>query len=252
MTHFLRRIVFCLAAGLATAAAAQPVSLLKPEVFGVSSDPVTEVRADDPADDPGAQVGLTNVSSLFVGIDGNSFFRPYPVRVRNPGGPVVLNAPGDAVSRLRDLIGTAEAGPLGYDAVQYGARVKPGRAPTAMTINEIYAWIARTPGQPHAIGRYQFIPATLRRLVAKLDIDPNTRFSPQVQNRLADALLSEAGLNAFRGGELSRTGFMNNLAKIWAGFPNSSGRSHYHGYAGNAATMTWARFDAEMAAIFAG
>jgi hypothetical protein len=45
---------------------------------------------------------------------------------------------------------------------------------------------------------------------------------------------------------------MNNLAKIWAGLPNSTGKSHYHGYAGNQATMTWARFDAEMAMIFPG
>ena len=70
--------------------------------------------------------------------------------------------------------------------------------------------------------------------------------------RLADVLLVEAGYHAARSGDMSRTDFMNNLAKIWAGLPNSSGRSHYHGYAGNRASMTWARFDAEMARIFPG
>jgi len=43
---------------------------------------------------------------------------------------------------------------------------------------------------------------------------------------------------------------MNNLAKIWAGLPNSTGKSYYHGHAGNRATMTWARFRAEMEKIF--
>ena len=39
-----------------------------------------------------------------------------------------------------------------------------------MTLDEIFAWIAATPGQPHAIGRYQFIPDTLRMLVNRLVI----------------------------------------------------------------------------------
>ena len=45
---------------------------------------------------------------------------------------------------------------------------------------------------------------------------------------------------------------MDSLAKIWAGLPTSSGRSHYDGYAGNAATMSWAQFDDEMARILEG
>jgi hypothetical protein len=40
-----------------------------------------------------------------------------------------------------------------------------------MTIEQIYAWIKAILGQPHAIGRYQFIPATLRRLVDITGID---------------------------------------------------------------------------------
>ena len=250
MTQALRFLAICLLFGGSSDVLAQPVSLLKPELFSGSEAPLTPARVDDPT--PEEVVTVLASPSLFIGVDGNSFFRPYPVRTRQTDGAVVFDAPRGAVARLRDLIGRAEAGPLGFDAVQYGARIKPERPPTQMTIGEIFAWIDRTPGQPHAIGRYQFIPMTLRRLVNILDLDPNTRFSPAVQDRMADVLLSEAGLNAFRSGALSRAGFMNNLAKIWAGFPNSSGRSHYHGYAGNAATMSWARFDAEMAAIFAG
>lgn len=159
---------------------------------------------------------------------------------------------GTNVAQLKDLIASAEAGPMGYDAVQHGARIKPERLPTSMTLEEIFAWIKRTPGQPHAIGRYQFIPSTLGFLVDSLDIPHETRFSPDLQDRLANALLEQAGLSDFLAGQKDRTSFMNSIAKIWAGLPNSSGRSHYHGYAGNKAVISWAQFEAEMRQIFPG
>ena len=219
-------------------------------------------------DPPAAPEASPQRASLFAGDEGRSFFAPYPVRLRKtpsaslatdielvryaaPPGDVILQG-GSPADRVRHLIAAAEAGRMGYDAVQYGARVKPARHPTDMTIGEIYAWIKATPGQPHAIGRYQFIPATLRRLVEIRGFDHGTRFSPQVQDALADVLLAEAGYNEVQTGRIGRRTFMNNLSKIWAGLPNSTGKSHYHGYAGNRATMSWARFDAEMATIFPG
>jgi muramidase (phage lysozyme) len=119
-----------------------------------------------------------------------------------------------------------------------------------MTLREIYAWIDATPGQHHAIGRYQFIPKTLKRLATILGADLDDTFDPQMQNALSDILLLEAGYNDVANGQISRHAFMNNLAKIWAGLPNTSGKSHYHGYAGNRASITWAEFDAEMKIIF--
>ena len=144
---------------------------------------------------------------------------------------------------LRDLIARAEAGAKGYDAVNYGARVKTPKPPTAMTLGEIYTWIDATPRQPHAIGRYQFIPKTLKRLARMLGAGPDVRFDAHLQDRLADLLLLEAGLTAFEAGTLTRKDFMHNLAKIWAGLPTATGKSHYDGYAGNKATMSWATFD---------
>lgn len=164
--------------------------------------------------------------------------------------PLAPNA--SQIDQLRYLIQTAESRRDGYDAVQHGAKVKPGKRPTRMTIGEIYKWIDDTPKQPHAIGRYQFIPKTLRRLVKQLRLPPNTRFTPQVQDRLANILLTEAGLNQLQAGRISRKAFMKNLAKIWAGFPLPNGRSYYHGYAGNKASMSWASFNREMTRIFPG
>ncbi|WP_234992267.1 hypothetical protein [Roseisalinus antarcticus] len=195
-------------------------------------------------------------ASLFADSDrAASYFAPWPERERaahrSAPAPILQGpASGTPVARLRDLIASAEAGPAGYDAVQYGARIRPPKPPTQMRLSEIYAWIAATPGQPHAIGRYQFIPATLKRLVRHQGIGTDQLFSPAMQDRLADQLLREAGIEDFLASRIGRVAFMNKLARIWAGLPNSTGRSHYHGHAGNAATMTWARFEQQMTQIF--
>ena len=64
--------------------------------------------------------------------------------------------------------------------------------------------------------------------------------------------IEDAGLSAFRAGELDRQRFMYNLARIWAGLPLPNGRSYYQGHAGNAATMTWAAFEGGMTQIWGG
>ncbi|MEL7124615.1 MAG: hypothetical protein AAGK30_00215 [Pseudomonadota bacterium] len=197
-----------------------------------------------------ATSGAQGRASLFAGTSSSGLFS----RQVAPPIPQVLegSVSGTAVAQLRSLIAKAEAGAKGYDAVQYGAWILPDAPPTQMTLGDIYAWIDATPGMPHAIGRYQFIPPTLRRLADRLDLAEDTMFTPAVQDALADVLLKEAGIKRFTAGALPRHAFMNNLAKIWAGLPNDSGKSHYHGYAGNKATMTWASFDAQMARIFPG
>ena len=43
---------------------------------------------------------------------------------------------------------------------------------------------------------------------------------------------------------------MDNLARIWAGLPLPSGKSAYHGYAGNRATITRAFYAEQMGRIF--
>jgi hypothetical protein len=189
--------------------------------------------------------------SLFAGRDAGGLFAPTASRPPPPvAGPQALAAPLRA--RLRDLIARAEAGPAGYDAVQSGARHPPPRPPTRMTLREIFDWIDATPGQHHAIGRYQIIPATLRRLVARAGLDPDTGFGPAVQDRLADMLLADAGLDAVRRGEMPRATFRLNLAKVWAGLPTATGRSHYHGVAGNRAVIGYDSYRRALDSILDG
>lgn len=190
------------------------------------------------ADDSRGAVALRpGVASLFRGRASGGLFAP------------VLALPS-AAKQLMTLIAGAEAGKAGYDAVQHGARTRPARRPTEMTINEIYQWIKDTPGQPHAIGRYQLIPATLRRLVRDQEVPLDKRFSPELQDQLAHQLLEEAGLSDFLSSEMPRADFMLNLAKIWAGLPTSSGNSYYEGYAGNSAVYTWDYFNDNFRKIF--
>ena len=228
--------------GVPSGTMAQAVSLLHEASFSPGRGSLFAIR----------ETPMNGSASLFAGRGGASLFAPFPERRSRQSGLVSLGAGASQVARIRALIGRAEAGKRGYDAVQYGAVTLPGKLPTEMTIAEIYRWIERTPGQQHAIGRYQFIPATLRRVVGILGVAESAVFAPQLQDRLADVLLAEAGLKAVQGGEIERHAFMNNMAKIWAGLPTSNGKSHYDGYAGNKATMTWTYFDAEMGRIFAG
>jgi len=118
-----------------------------------------------------------------------------------------------------------------------------------MTLAQINTWIENTPGQPHAIGRYQFIPKTLRWLVVRLDLPPDTQFTPKVQDQLANLLLADAGIEQVLTGDIEKRAFMRNLARIWAGFPLPDGKSHYEGFAGNTATMSWQKFETHMIRI---
>ena len=151
---------------------------------------------------------------------------------------------------MRDIIASVEAGRAGYDAVVLSARVLPPKPPSRMTLNEIFAWIAATPGQNHAIGRYQIVPKTLASLTRRLGLPGGTIYSPKLQDRLADVLLSDAGMGEFLAGTLPRKAFMENAAAIWAGLPASNGRSVYQGIAGNAAGMSWDSYLRRMAEVF--
>ncbi|WP_417253447.1 hypothetical protein [Celeribacter sp.] len=228
-----------------------PLSLLRPSGQGwdLERQPLV-ISLPQPLVGKASTAGAVFGPSLFAGRAEGSFFEPLPPRpearakIRR-----MAQAPVD-IALVRAMIGRAESPRDGYDAVQHGAKRKPRKPPTQMSLGEIFAWIDVTPGQPHAIGFYQFIPSTLARLVTELDLGPEVIFTPAVQDRLANILLADAGIFELRAGQITRHQFMNNLAKIWAGLPTSSGKSHYHGYAGNKATVTWAEFDRAMARAF--
>ncbi|MFD1344368.1 hypothetical protein [Litorisediminicola beolgyonensis] len=179
------------------------------------------------------------------------FERARPGAVRLPYDRWSIRPARGRTGQLLDLIAFAEAGKHQYDAIHMSARNRPRARPTELTLQEIMRWIRATPGQHHAIGRYQFIPSTLATLTRRAQLGPDTRFHPGVQDKLASYLLNDAGYAQFLAGRIGIDRFMDNLAKIWAGLPTRTGRSHYHGYAGNRATISRGFFSGEMRKIFA-
>ncbi|QEP30415.1 glycoside hydrolase family 104 protein [Pukyongiella litopenaei] len=157
---------------------------------------------------------------------------------------------GSKLDRLYALIALAESPRAGYDAVHGSARRRPPAKPTALTLGQIKRWIRATPGQHHAIGRFQIIPSTLVALQRRLSLPDGTRFDRATQDRMAALLLADAGYDDVIGGRLPLAGFMDRLAHIWAGLPLASGKSAYHGHAGNRATITRAFYARQMRAIF--
>ena len=96
-------------------------------------------------------------------------------------GVLSIGVSGTVEERLGALIEYAESNGSGYDAIHLSAKRLPEQPPTRMTLSDIFEWIRATPGQPHAIGRYQIIPSTLAELTRRLEIPLGTRFSPDVQ-----------------------------------------------------------------------
>lgn len=132
------------------------------------------------------------------------------------------------LANLRNLIAAAEAGAGGYDAVAYGADVSPPARASTLRLGEVRAWVQATPGQNHAIGRYQIIPKTFERLAKATASADEATFDRSLQDRWANVLIEEAGYTAFLGGDISPDVFMDRLAQIWAGLPLGDGRSPAH------------------------
>ena len=157
-------------------------------------------------------------------------------------GVVTIPVTGTVQERLGALIEHAESKGSGYDAIHLSAKRLPEQPPTLMTLSDIFEWIRATPGQPHAIGRYQIIPSTLAELTGRLEMPLGTRFSPDVQDEFAAELFRTAGLSEWLSGMVTDEAFMDNLARIWAGLPLESGLSAYDGKSGNRATITREEF----------
>jgi muramidase (phage lysozyme) len=127
---------------------------------------------------------------------------------------------------ILDLIGRAEA-PKGYNQIFGRNRSAPLDQMTVAQVLQLQRMMVSNGSPSSAVGRYQFINKTLRGLVTSLRIDPNTKFTPELQDRLAMALLEGRGLSKFLDGSMSARRFQQNLSMEWAGLPSLNGRSYY-------------------------
>jgi len=138
---------------------------------------------------------------------------------------------------LLDLIGEIEA------HGNYNAKFSQVNATedlSQFTVSEIqrkqYRW-GRSTGSS-AFGKYQFIRKTLGSLLDDLDIDDDTLFTPELQDRLAEELLERRGLSKWAAGRMSDERFMDSLSKEWASLPYHTGRSYYAGDGLNKSLIT--------------
>lgn len=107
---------------------------------------------------------------------------------------------------------------------------------TDMTIQEVLLWqeaYVRQGAASSAVGKYQFMPGTLRGLIAEQGISEQVRFDETLQDRLAIALLERRGSIEFVSKKMPKEQFAANLAKEWAALPRILGpnpeQSYYAG-----------------------
>lgn len=147
--------------------------------------------------------------------------------------------PGSPEDRMIRFIQRYEAGTAGYDAVWAGSTVPLPRPPTQMTVCEVRDWqiAAATRQKSTAIGLYQFVGDTLRRVLDLVDLPCGQMFDAKTQDQLGMALLFGRGWQEFKAGAMSIEDFGYELAGEWAAFPApfgpDRGYSRYRGIAGN-------------------
>lgn len=95
--------------------------------------------------------------------------------------------------------------------------------------------------QLYAVGRYQFIPVTLRFAVAMSDVDRLDMFTPEVQDKLFAALIQfkRPAIAAYIRGDHDHLGWaLNEMSKEWASVEYRNGRGYYDNVGGNRAHIT--------------
>ncbi len=129
---------------------------------------------------------------------------------------------------LLDFIGELESGG-NYNAVFGNARASRELAHFSLDqIHDLQLAHGKRTGSS-AFGKYQFIRKTLLGLRTRLKLTGRENFTPELQDRMARALLIARGLNRWKAGTLSDDAFMDSLSKEWASLPYRTGRSYYDG-----------------------
>ena len=140
---------------------------------------------------------------------------------------------------LLDVIANGESrsgtfGTSGYDAIYSGAKIKPNKPISQMTVAEVKAYQQKLVDSGHAstaVGRYQFIrnKGAFSKMAAQAGLKDTDIFDVKAQDKLAIHYLGgEKQLN-----EWIRTGnnkaLANKTAQQFASMKNSSGHGNYDG-----------------------
>ncbi|WPJ67945.1 lysosome [Sinorhizobium phage Aussie] len=137
-----------------------------------------------------------------------------------------------------DLLGLSEGTDKkrGYnETLAYGAYSGGDRNLVAMTLDQIELLQTAMLRHPKnylnssALGRYQIVRTTLRKLKASLKLSGAMFFDQALQDRLGVELMRGRGIDIWLAGDMSEDALINALAKEWASLPTTAGIGHYDG-----------------------
>lgn len=119
---------------------------------------------------------------------------------------------------LKDTFSNSESGNNYNRLVNDGAGRYSTAPLTSMTIGQVLDFQAgmKAAGYPSsAAGKFQIIRGTLKSLVDEGVVSLQDKYSPENQEKLAEALLERRGLSKFQAGKMSHGDFMKNLGNEW-------------------------------------
>lgn len=119
---------------------------------------------------------------------------------------------------LKDTFSNSESGNNYNRLVNDGAGRYSTAPLTNMTIGQVLDFQSgmKAAGYPSsAAGKFQIIKGTLQSLVDEGVVSLKDKYSPENQEKLAEALLERRGLSKFQAGQMSHAEFMKNLGNEW-------------------------------------
>jgi muramidase (phage lysozyme) len=141
-----------------------------------------------------------------------------------------------AYKPILDLIGYSEGTDRarGYnETLSYGAFTGGNVNLVNMTLREVEALQTKMLKHPNnkwnssAVGRYQIVRTTLRKIRKALKLSLDTKFNAETQDNMALYLLYYRGIDDYIAGKISKQTLLNNLAREWASIPTTKGTGYY-------------------------
>lgn len=131
--------------------------------------------------------------------------------------------PGSGYKGIRDLLGGSEGTDKGrgYDEL-YGYAKGPETPLTGMTVGDIknlQEQMLAGGSKESALGRYQINKATLADFQQRLGIQDSEKFTPALQDKIADAIMDQAGYKKWLAGEMTDDEFRLKMTGRWGSMP---------------------------------
>jgi len=172
-----------------------------------------------------------------------------------PAEPVVVEPPKPvdiyAVYRpLFDLLGKSEGTDKGdgyNETLSYGAFTGGDVSLVSKTLDEVDALQTKMLQHPKntwnssAVGRYQVVRTTLRKVKKALELVGSVKFDENLQDAVALHLLEGRGLSKYLAGSMTEDTFLTNMAKEWASIPTPKGTGFYGNQSNTPVTPTQVR-----------